>query len=367
MEPKGFHTADSTCASSEENYLYIILDCYSYIAGDKITGEICFNVTSPIPPASLKFLSRGIERVEVFDPVNKSRQLTEETKEVFAIDEDFKTWDQELASGQYVFPFNFKLPSFAPATFNFSGHDARGHYIKAEVLYYVSAVMVIDGVRSQVSNSRIVVVKNRTAYAKPGASMETSSPVVGCCFVRKGTTAFKLSVTNPDHPSVDGSVMYKLDPDNSHCRAPINHVSGNVVLEFSARTTIGEFKIRRLVNSIPRSAWISAFSDRVYEKDFEYLAELNSSSEELNACSNNGVIISCEYAVETNVFYDLFAVKRPVVLRLPFHVNPRVVCKKEENKLPKEWEPEETPIMHFVPVMKDGDGGQRYDDRMSIN
>jgi hypothetical protein len=258
------------------------------------------------------------------------------------------TWDEEVPPGQYVFPFNFKLPVFCPSTFYYSGEDLQGNYVKAEVFYYVSVKLIISGDESKLSHSRIINIKNMMALEKPGSCSEETPIIRGCCFSNKGSTSFKLSVENKEHCLVDGAVNYKLFPNNGNCKAPINRVIASIVIECLFNTSKGEFKVSRSISEIDRSTWISAFTSLIYERDFEYLTELKVYSDELNPSSNRSSLISCEYFAEVKVFYDLSCMKNPVVMRLPFHVNPKAMFRKEEPKLPGQWDPLESTIFSFA-------------------
>lgn len=334
---------------TSENLLFIVLDCFSYIAGEKITGEILLNIVEAIPKGQIKFLSRGIEEVQVFDPVERTKVIVEEVNEVFSLDQVFKTWTEPLAPGQYVFPFNVKLPAFCPSTFYFSGEDTRGNYLKAEVLYHVNAKLISHNEEPLLSHSRVVVVKNRKILENPSPCISCTCMVPGCCFTNKGSTDLKLSILNSDHCEVNGKVHFKLDPDNAKCRVPINHVIGSICLDFTLTTKKGSFKIKKIVSSIARATWISAHTSLVYEKDFEYSTDLKVVSGELNPSSNETPLISCEHFIEICVFYDVACMSRPVSIYLPFHVNPKMCFKKEQPLLPEVWNPVESAILSFVP------------------
>lgn len=333
---------------NSESFVFLVLDCFSYIAGEKVTGEILFNISEPLPKSLLKFQSRGIEEVHIFDSQDRTKILAEEIQEIYSLDCIVTEWDAEIPPGQHVFPFNFKLPNYCPSTFYYSGEDVQGNYLKAEVFYHVTVKLSMNGVESSMLHSRIINVRNIGALDKPGPAIEASADVPGCCFSNRGSTHFKLSVGNTDHCSVDGEVKYKLYPNNSACRSPINHVLGCVVLDFRIVTKKGEFKIIKKLSETARATWISAFASQIYEKDFEYTGDLKVYSEELNPSTNNSPIIHCEYFVEMLVFYDIRCKNSPIVIRLPFHVNPKITYRKEDPKLPSEWNPIETPIFNFT-------------------
>mmetsp|Transcript_14081 Transcript_14081/g.14142 ORF Transcript_14081/g.14142 Transcript_14081/m.14142 type:complete len:218 (-) Transcript_14081:4-657(-) len=192
------------------------------------------------------------------------------------------------------------------------------------------------------------VVRNKQTHTKPNISIETRESVYGCCCTNKGNTYLKLSVKGEEHSQVEGTLRYKLDPDNTNCKAPINYVTGEVSLVLEITVSSQTFRIVKTLSSISRATWISAFTSLVYEKDFEYNAELKMNNAELNPSSNQTPMISCMFVIEVLVFYDLSCKGKPARIAMPFHVNPKNTFIREEPKLPVPWEPEEAPISNFL-------------------
>ena len=343
---------------SSENFLFVVLDCYSYTAGEKVTGEILLCVSEPLPPGFLKFSSCGKEEILIYDPNDRRKTIIEEKSEVFTIESTLKQWESEISIGQYVFPFTLKIPSYAPSTFYHSSEDQRGHYIKAEILYTITVDLSCSIPSNSLSHTRPILIKNKNSLNKPGNYTETIETIQGCCS-NKGSTTFKLSIKNPEHCEVNGSISYKLEPDNRLCKAPINQIISKIVLEFTATTKRGEYKILQNLSNIDRATWISAFSNMIYEKDFEYNGSLII-GEGLNPCSNVTPLIKCVYFAEVLVFYDVFPQKPPVCITLPFHVNPINLIPKEIPKLPSVWNPVESSIWAFNADQASSTFGSEY-------
>ena len=70
---------------SHEDFVFIVLDCYSYAAGEKVTGEVLLNITKILPNGSLIFQSQGVEEIFIYDPKEKLKIIAEERSEVFSI------------------------------------------------------------------------------------------------------------------------------------------------------------------------------------------------------------------------------------------------------------------------------------------
>lgn len=337
----------SFSGSGAESLLFLVLDCYSYTAGENITGEVLMLISESIGNSKLKIYSKGEEKVSVYDFKDKSRLLVEETREIYNLDTTIKSWDPDLPAGQYVFPFTFKTPSFSPSSFSYSGSDLFGNYLKVEVIYQVSVKLELPD-SPGLSHSRFLYIKSSASLEKPGPSIEATAQISGCCLSNRGTTDFSLSIGNTDHCQVNGEVMYKLIPNNSKCKAPINQVVGSVLMELEVTTQRGSFRVLKKLSETDRATWISAFTNMIYERDFEYHSDLKHESEELNPSSNKTSLIRCEYFVEMRVYYDITFKANPVIIRLPFQVNPKIIYRKEDPSLPYDWNPVESIIYNFI-------------------
>jgi hypothetical protein len=307
----------------------------------------------------LSFTSVGFESVSVFDPVDKSKLIAEENAEVFRIEGSLIEWDT-LNPGQYVFPFTLQIPSYAPSTFYFAGADQRGFYITARIWYQITSTLSAFP-QFTLTHTRTILIKNRNCLNSPAISITQSEGLSGCCYNR-GETQFVLSIQNQEHCEVNGDVYYKLTPDNSRCRSPINHVIGTVVMECTVSTRKGEFKVIIPISKIDRATWISGLSGMIFEKDFEYHSQLFP-GENLNPSSNTTPLIKCTYFVEMLAFYDLYWRKEPASIILPFHVNPRNLIPKEVPKLPETWNPSEAGIASFADTK--GESMQRSSLKMT--
>lgn len=87
-----------------DNYIYIVLDCLFYSAGERITGEVHLCFHEPIPESKIILKSKGIEEVKVKDSISKSKVffLKSVLNELRVVEEQ----------GEYAFPFTFKIPIF---------------------------------------------------------------------------------------------------------------------------------------------------------------------------------------------------------------------------------------------------------------
>lgn len=334
--------SQSTFYTQSSDSLFIILDSNTYTAGDKVTGEILLSLHEAFNDSELVFSASGTEEVTVFDPVDQSRLLVEEKSEVFYISNPIYKW-QYLNAGQYIFPFSLKIPAHCPSSFYFSSVDERKHYIKASISYEITVNLLTA--TSKFSQSALFFVKNKLALTRSQIKINTIEEIRGCCSLQ-GTTKFVLSTLNNEHCEVGGQLLFRLEPDNKNCKAPINRVISKVLVEVTFSTSRGEYKLIKELASIDRAAWVSGQSSLTFIKDFEYCCGLE--VHEMNLSSNLTPVIKCEYFLKIFVFYDTFGKERPVELVINFHVNPKLQGHKEIPVLPENWNPEEFGITAFV-------------------
>ena len=332
--------------------LFVVLDCVHYVAGDRVTGELLLSLPQVLPGAALVLLSSGLEEICVYERVKKDERK-EAFSQVYKLEQTIGEWGDVTPAGQYVFPFTFKLPQYCPATFSFQGDDLRGNFMKGDISYSVSAELrVKDSPHLTLRHSRPMLIRNYQSYEKVNASMEIDHIVMGCCCTSKGRTHLRLTVKNEEHCSVSGSVKFKLDPDNSHCSVPINHITGIITQEILFMLPgCPESRYQRTICSISRATWISPSTSIVYEKDFEYFSELMMPTSDSNPSSNETPLIISRYLIEAKVHYDLTCGDPEASILLQLHVDPKNTLERLEPALPKTWNPVENAIMNIVVEM----------------
>lgn len=323
-------------------YLFISLENPYYIAGDRLEGEILIDVPKSLGPATLNFNSQGIEEIHVF---NNHLPVSENINKVFGINCKLKSWEN-LSAGRYLIPFTFKIPHHSPPSFYFSGQDLQKNFIKAQVSYTISAKLVYGD--EELPYSRIIVIKSRDSRNNSKVEIEATETVEGICCTSKGTSVFKLFVTSEESPAANGLINYKLIPDNGNCGAPINQVSSEVIVLLNVIDKHKTYEIRYTASNITRITWIAAYTSLVFEKDFEFNADLKIEGEDLNTCSIDSNLIKCKYYIQTNIFYDIKLKRKPACIELDFHVNPMISSTIETPSLPSGWTTTPEPLVKLL-------------------
>jgi hypothetical protein len=331
--------SQSTSSSHFSELMIIVLDSNTYMAGDKVTGEILINATDSISPLSLELIASGVEEIHVYDEKDLKNPSSSDKSSVFSIQVPFPS-SETLNPGSYVFPFSLKLPPHCPSTFEFFGRDNQNNYIKSNISYKI-CVSSTDGLK--LSDYQIFIVKNKYSLTNPQISQGFTEEITGCCS-KLGSSNYTLSILNTDHCEVNGDITFRLIPDNKLCKAPINRVISKICANLKFSTSKGTFSTLQEIAVIERATWVSSFSNTVFEKDFEYKCRLTN-NDSMNISSNSTPLIQTEYFLQVFIFYDKFRGSDPVELILPFHVNPSNYLKTKLPKLPESWSPEERGIL----------------------
>ena len=328
----------------QENFLYIELDYIRFVAGERATGEILINLSKPVDGCYLRFICVGTEELTIYDTTEQV--MIQERREILDIRSTLKTWNEYTPAGNFVFPFSFKIPHFAPATFYYEGEDSTTRRIKARVEYHIEAMLEsISSAEIKCSRRHELQVCNRMIRSKTEYSADLNEAINCLCFF-KGNTNLSLKITNSEHPSIGSCSKFVLFIDNSGCSTAISHFEVKLVMQLSPGDAIANeqnfYSSRdvwkaRLLRQVDAGGQFS--QEGVVEVSFE---------EMLNPCSNSGVLIKCFYQLVAVVTYCLPCGSSDVTISLPIHINPRHIVIRETPMMPEGWNPQEFSIHNLV-------------------
>jgi len=177
--------------------IFTITDKPSYINGETVTGKVYLNLMAPYPGNQLFVKLKGREFVHFAEerqeqrPDGQMETIHIHRNEVIKIiDYKFPVYQWgNLMPGQFIFPFQFVLPSNLPATFFQQGRK----YI-ADVSFFLSGQLEPSafGEPKLKHKARFVV---REAIKAPVGQVSSSktTELTNCCCQAKGSN--KLDVT----------------------------------------------------------------------------------------------------------------------------------------------------------------------------
>lgn len=159
----------------------------------------------------------------------------------------------------------------------------------------------------------------------------------------------KLKVLNEEHVEYMQKIKFKFDPDNTGCRIPINHVTANVKVQMKLQFSNGHcFNVNKFVTQVNRPTFISEETKVIYDKDFEYLADLIISGENLNISSCDTPLIYSQYYIEALVSYSQSCGTVVAGIVLPFYVNPRNQAPVLKPSFTEDWNPTTQSIVSLL-------------------
>lgn len=147
-----------------------------------MTGEILLNIPSSIEGCLLRLCAFGFEEIQLFD--KNMHLLIQDRREILSISSTIRSWNEITPPGQHIFPFSFKLPPFAPATFEYSGYDEDRKFLKAYIEYFIEAKLdTMNGGVSKANDSKELLIYNRMHRSNPEYSIETQEMLTRFLFL----------------------------------------------------------------------------------------------------------------------------------------------------------------------------------------
>lgn len=342
---KNFSTLETSTGSfRQDNLLYIELDYIKFVAGERATGEVLINLPRSVEGCFLRFICIGTEELVITDRMGQL--ITQERREILAIKSTLKTWNEYTPTGQFVFPFSFKIPHFAPATFYYEGEDSNLRHIKARVDYHIEAMLEsISSAEIKCSNRKELQVCTRMIRSKTEYSADLNEGISCLCF-SKGNTNLSLKINNSEHPCIGGTSKFSLGIDNTACGAGICQIDVKLVMQISPGDSIAnEHNFYSTVDVWKSTQTVNVGSGGRFNQDG--IVELKYDDMQ-NPCSNSGVLIKCCYQLVATVFYSVSCGASDVTISLPIHINPRSKVIREVPTMPEGWNPQEFSIHNLV-------------------
>ena len=315
-----------------KEFIYCGLEYSHYIAGDRVTGEIFLNLTESLKPSTLNISSKGVESLFVTKP---TKQELSYSNDIFLMNTVLTAWEAVTPKGQYNFPFTFKLPYYAPATFNFRNHDNEGNLLEAKISYELSISLIVDD-SIFLSDTLPIAIYNNKARSSPPQS-EIITNLTTCCCTRRGYSYVLLRQPSADHPRYGETANFVLDIDWKNFDGEIAEVQGTIFhklqLQLPGDKTY-DFS-SKLLHYRPTFSFLENLGSMKCSCELDLLLQGESG---MNISSNSSAMINSEYIAEAVVVYNLGLTRKISEVSIPVHVNPRN-CECRIYAIPAEWEP----------------------------
>jgi hypothetical protein len=336
----------SKTLNTSNQFLQISLESPTQTAGSRLKGTLLLNTLTPSYQSKLKLTSTGYENLSA---ISVSGVKSEYNNEIFHMSNEISSWDC-LPASQLVFPFSFKLPFYAPASFDFSNSDMHGTHLEASVVYSLRAELTEDE-KIVVEDFCILNVLSNKARLKPQESKVELNLSTCCCF-HKGTSRLTLSQKDPVNAEYGQKNRFHLEVNWEQSKGKIKEIIGCVVYQLqvnipgdkSYEFTQEIFEFNHSNSFLAKNGAVLAFNE------FDVLVEGLWGD---NASSNHTAMISSSYRAEAQVVFLFNFSEKRIKIDLPVHVNPRDVPEKDYF-ISGDWSPETQSMTSLFLLNKTG-------------
>lgn len=235
----------------QNNLIYIHTDRQQYYAGEQVSGTVILSVIQPLHVDGIYLKIYGYEETE-FDVSCQSQKtdnqgkvkLEQWTERVRGSNTFFRKryciYSQKctLASGNFVFPFQFLLDAKLPGTFEIYGQQKFSQRsTKASITYRVETEVAVPGLlKPNLYHSQDILICEplRTALMSSDTYKECS--VTFLCCIPKGTISMSANIDKNAYEPGD-TVRLRLILDNSSSQVDLEYLSLKLVSEINLIAT----------------------------------------------------------------------------------------------------------------------------------
>lgn len=323
----------SKILDTNNNFLFVCLDSYNYHAGDRIKGRIFLNIKSNFPECRLVLTSSGNEKLTV---VTASHSISEYINEIFHNSSVIQEWEFLQTASQYVFPFSFKLPFYAPATFEFDSFDQSKNSLKALIDYSIKATLM-EKENVVLEDEAVFNVLTNKARQKPQESNLDVRLKTCCCF-RKGNSHINLAQIEKVNPSYGSMCRFHLKINWEKYKGKIRGIKGSVLYKLFL-TIPGDRTYeytKQLFDFNHSQSFLNSTDSVVALNEFDVLIEGQFAE---NASSNSTAMIQSTYEAEAEIEFNFNVSHQHLKIQLPVYVNPKEFLDREYS-IKGDWSPE---------------------------
>ena len=258
--------------SSDDSYGFIIVETEkkTYFAGDQVNGQVHLNLKKTFPSNQITLIIKGLESAFLTERREETREVyrddereTEDHTEIYTHEGEneffgytFPLYTQtghDFNSGQYSFPFSFKLTDNLPGSF-LRSWDEDGYTNFGKVEYSIFA-----GIQAK-NNNKLMVFSEYNFYVDQ--KLFNSN-------INENSQYKKLSVYCRDK----GNVKLNYAVDKSFFRVGEN-AEGRLIIDLSeCKQKINEIECnltQHLSISIPNGNYLKSYKEELNTKKIEF-------------------------------------------------------------------------------------------------
>jgi Arrestin (or S-antigen), N-terminal domain len=330
-----------------KNFLYCCIEFDHYTAGDRVNGELMLNIISDIASSKLIIKSFGYETLSVKKPLSEELFYS---NLVFDTNSVIYTWDSFTPSGQYNFPFTFKLPYFAPASFHFKSYDKDENLVECKVYYEVQAELETNGGAIITDIIPIIIYNNKDrGTIVPSNSVNSLNT---CCCIKKDDFFISLQQSINENPRFGEKVKFSLEMILKKHKNKFINIKGVVMYRLQLQLPgdkAYEF-VYKISDFYPLNSFLMPNSWTKGSVEFEILVDGTFGH---SVSSNSTGMINSEYTAEAFIENSSGLIKRATTVTVPLHVNPKIT-QPRQFLASSEWCPSEKSVYSFFLRTKNG-------------
>lgn len=323
---------------SESKWVKLSIDSSYIVAGDRMTGEIVVNEYETDCILMLK--SQGIEKVTLHKPGMPEKKYS---NCIYTLSEELG----RIQDLQAVYPFAFKIPHHAPATFDLQEIDPSGVKVTAEVFYYLEFCLTSQGEVVATDTLRFIVY-NKASRLVLEPNFSFSSELSSCWCVNRGQSQIAIEFDEKSHSSCKQVKKFNISI-KSHANNSLVSVIAQVTYDVDFILP-GEkpLHIRKIVSRhVPSIQNMKSSSKSLDNLEFLFEADFNSAAIGESPVSNKSVLFNSEYKIQVFAIYDVGFRSKRAEGEQEIHINPEVF-RVNKPILPDGWDPKEYSLRSFL-------------------
>jgi hypothetical protein len=324
-----------------ENWVKITLDSTFFVAGERVSGEVNCAVSEEV---QILIKSFGDEEIKITQADGKSHSFS---SKIYKLSEKIKDHPE---SSQSVFPFTFKVPQYAPASFNYEDLCSSGVKISASISYFIQ-VQLTSNEKVLAEDTQNFTILNKLSRVVIPAVNEYSLDLTSCFCVSRGSCKIMIKSFDQSHVKCYEDKKYQVSVSS-----PSNQVLQSVIAQLVVDLTfslpgINDIKQRKVLTRLvpDLSEFHAKKNDGIFLFDF-HIGGIERFGE--NPSSNLTGVLNCEYRLQVFAVYDVGCRSKRAEFELFLQINP--VCGKEIVVcFPEGWQPEEHHLKSFLAQISD--------------
>ena len=325
---------------SEECWIKLMIDSPYFVAGERVSGEVL--VSQVGKSGKLTINAIGVEKIQI---ESLTRNQISRSNTIFTVEEQLALINSDTLG---VYPFSFKLPAFAPASFHFFDTDSDHNSIFSEISYKIET-RLFNEEKEFLMESVNFIVWARNSRLIINQKLEFASELTSCWCFSRGFSNIHIETADFQYFICKESKKYRLlieCIENQHLVSIIGQIVFEISFVVPGEKTVF---IRKIISRcVPSVEDLKKSASDLRKLHYIVDADLSQINFGNNPCSNHAGFFNSEYKLQLFAVYDIGFRSKRAECEVSIQINP-ILTKKENPVIPENWNPKEYPLKSFVP------------------